>query len=334
MGAVEPPAPRSQRSWLGRVDPGMAAMVVAVAVFSVASTLVKWAGATGSTVAFWRMLGASTAWWVVLLVRRAVTGRAFPSSAVWRSVAPAGLCFGVNLSIMFIAFGETSIAHAEFINALSPLLLVPVGAVLFGERPERTALPFGLVTLVGLAVVLFNGAPGNPGSWHGDVLVAVAVCAWASYLVAGRRARARVDVVDFMATMMPVGFLVAAPVGLARAGGGIVDVSARGWFAIVLLSLLTGMLAHGMVAFAQRRVDIGTIGVIQVGQPAVAVGWAVLLLGEPISVRQLPGMALVAAGLVGFIVQTRRHATAPAPVAVPAPVTAPPAPVAVCPATD
>src|SRR6476469_8220363 len=114
------------------------------------------------------MLGASIAWWSVLTVRRVATGRPFPSLAVWRSVAPAGLWFGLNLSIMFIAFGETSIANAEFITALSPLLLVPIGALMFGERPNRRALPFGAVTLVGLAIVVFNGAPGNPGALRGD----------------------------------------------------------------------------------------------------------------------------------------------------------------------
>ena len=171
---------------------------------------------------------------------------------------PAGLFFGLNITLFFTALGRTSIAHAEFITALSPILLVPLGVLLFHERPDRRALPWGLVTLVGLAIVLFlGGSQGGATLERGPAIVIVVVATWIGYLLTGRRARATVDVVDFMATMMPIGVLTATPVALVIAGDEIWPMTAKGWLIAAVLAVLTGMVGHGLIAFAQREVDVG-----------------------------------------------------------------------------
>lgn len=289
-------------------------MLVAVVVFSSGSSLVKWSGAPGPVVAFWRMLGASALWWAVLVVLRFAVGRPFPSRATWRATLPVGIAFGANISVFFAAVGHTSIAHAEFISSLAPILLVPIGVVVFRERLNRKALPFGLVSIVGLAIVLFNGPASDGASVGGDLLIVATLVTWVSYLAFGRRARAHVDVVDFMSTVMTIGLLVAAPAALAQNRGELWPLDGRAWAAVLLLSVLTGMIGHGLIAVAQRRLEVGTISVIQVAQPALAICWATILLGERIAVGQLPGMALVVAGLVGFtVLQQRRSPPAASP---------------------
>jgi drug/metabolite transporter (DMT)-like permease len=292
---------------------GILAMVAAVLAFSSSSTLVKWSDTPGSVVAFWRMLASVALWWIVIVGRRARTGRPVPSQRTWRLVLPAGLCFGLNITLFFTAIGRTSIAHAEFITALSPVVLVPLGAWLFGEHPDRRALPWGGVALAGLAIVLFLGGTQGGASVGGDLLVVVVVAFWVAYLLTGRRARATVDVVDFMATMMPLGVLTAAPVALLIAGDDLWPLSAKGWVTVAFLAVMTGMVGHGLIAFAQREVDVATIGIIQVGQPALAVCWSFLILGERIKPAQVPGMILVIVGLVAFtLASQRRAARAPA----------------------
>ncbi len=283
-----------------QVPLGILLVLGAVLTFSSSSSIVKWADTPGSVLAFWRMIGAVILWWLVIAGRRAITGRPIPSAATWRRVLPAGLFFGLNITLFFTAINYTSIAHAEFITALSPLFLVPAGAIFFHEEPNRRALAWGGLTIVGLAIVLFLGGNQGGATFGGDALVVVVVCTWVGYLLTGRRARATVDTVDFMSTMMPVGLLTATPVALLLAGDDIWPLSAKGWIAAALLSVLTGMLAHGLIAAAQREVDIGTIGILQVAQPALAVGWSYLLLGEQIRLAQLPGIALMLIGLIAF----------------------------------
>ncbi len=298
----------SRRDRLSAVAPiGILAMVAAVLAFSSSSTVIKWSGVPGSVLAFWRMLLAVALWSTVVGVRRARTGRPLPSRQTWRAVLPAGLAFGLNISLFFTAIGRTSIAHAEFIASLSPVLLVPIGALLFHERPDRRALPWGLVSVAGLAIVLFLGGSQGGASVGGDLIMVLVVGTWITDLVTGRRARASVDVVDFMATVMPLGVITAAPVALVIAGDEIWPMSAKGWIAAGLLAVLTGMIGHGLIAFAQRELPVATIGIIQVAQPAIAVCWSYAILGEEIKPAQIPGMVLVIVGLVGFTVIAQRR---------------------------
>lgn len=282
-------------------------MLLAVFVFSSSSTIIKWADTPGSVLAFWRMIGAVILWWTVIAVRRTTTGRPPPSIQTWKAVLPAGLFFGFNITLFFTAINRTSIAHAEFITALSPLVLVPLGALFFGEKPDGRALLWGLISVVGLAIVLFLGGDQGGASVSGDALVVVVVGTWVGYLLTGRRARATVDVVDFMSTMMPIGVLTAAPVAFVLARDDIWPLSAKDWVAVALLSVLTGMLGHGLIAFAQQEVDVGTIGIIQVAQPALAVCWSFALLGEQIRLAQVPGMVLVIVGLAAFTIVSQRR---------------------------
>ena len=293
-----------------RVPVGILLVLAAVLTFSSSSSIVKWADTPGSVLAFWRMIGAIVLWWVVIGARRALTGRPVPSAATWRAVLPAGLFFGLNITLFFTAINMTSIAHAEFITALSPLLLVPAGVIFFGEQPNVKALAWGALSIVGLAMVLFLGGDQGGATVGGDALVLVVVGTWVGYLLTGRRARATVELVDFMTTMMCVGLVTAAPVALILAGDEIWPLSAKGWAAAALLSVLTGMLAHGLIAAAQREVDVATIGILQVAQPALAVAWSYVLLGEEIRPAQLPGMALVIVGLAAFSLVSQRRPAA------------------------
>ncbi len=289
-------------------------MVAAIIAFSLSTPIVKWAGVTGVVLAFWRMWLSVGTWWITLtIMRRRSRGRDgsidWPSLQTWKLVAPAGLLFGMNISLLFTAVTRTSIAHLEFIATLTPLAVVPAGALIFGEKPNWSALRFGIISIVGVAMVLFFGPASGTATLGGDLIVLVVLCSWTAYLVATKRARAAgVDTVTFMACMMPTGLITTVPIALLIAGGGVVtDMTSRGWFIVVVLAVLTGMVAHGCIAFAQQHLPIATITVMQVAQPALAVLFAFVILGEQVRTLQVAGMALVILGLVLFT----RRASAP-----------------------
>lgn len=302
------PGPITSPLTTDRRTRGLLAVLGGVLCFSSSSSLVKWSETAGGAIAFWRLLISAVLWWVILAVRHRRTGRGIPAAATWRMMVPVALCFGLNLTVFFTAIQRTSIAHAEFITALSPLVLVPAGALLFGDRPDTRALLWGLVTVGGLAIVLFTGGDAGGATLGGDLLVIVVVALWAGYLLTARRARASVGLVDFMATLMNLAFVITVPATVALAGNDLWSMPWKGWVVAVTLSVLTGVIAHGLIAFAQHGVDVGTISILQVSQPAIAVGWGYLILGEAIAPSQVPGMVLVVVGLVAFTVVSQRRA--------------------------
>lgn len=280
---------------------GLLAMTVAVVSFSMSSSLIKWSESTGSVIAFWRMIGAVFGWWAVIAFTRVRTHRPAPTASTWRLALAPGLAFGANIALFFTAITKTSIAHAEFITALNPLVLLPAGAFFFGERPNWSALRWGLVSIVGVSLVLFFGPDQGVSSPQGDLMMIGVITLWTTYLLTSKRARASgVSTLDFMACMMPIGVLTAGPIAALIAGSDVFGLTAKGWLVVAILTLLTGMLSHGCIVFAQQHLPVATIGIMQTAQPALAVCFAFVILGEEVRPPQVLGMALVVTGLALF----------------------------------
>ena len=288
---------------------GVVAVIVAVVSFALSTPIVKWAGETGVVLAFWRMWMSTALWWALisaLRVRR-TSEVTYPSRQDWKLVLPSGLLFGLNISLLFTAVTRTSIAHAEFIGVLTPLLAVPGGALFFGERPNWGALKFGAISLVGVAMVLFFAPVGGAATLEGDPIMVAVLCVWTSYLLFTKRARSHgVSTTTFMVCMTPLGLLTAIPMSLILASDEILGMGPRGWLVAGVLAVLTGMVAHGCIAFAQQHLPLATITVMQTSQPALAVLFAFLILGEGVRAPQVVGMALVMIGITLFTLRANR----------------------------
>jgi len=291
--ALTEPAPTSASGT------GLMAMVITVLAFSSSSSILRLADTSATAAAFWRMLIAVGIWHLWMAIRGVRISR-----AQWKRALLPGVCFGLNITLFFTAITKTSIAHAEFIGGLAPLLIVPIGAKLFGERIAVKALGWAAVAVVGMALVLFNGPSSSSASWQGDAITFLAVGTWASYILLTKANRGDMDVVRFMGAVSPIALAVIAPLAISR--GDVLDVPAHGWIYIALLGGITGVLSHGLVVFAQHHLPVATISILQVAQPALAVGWAVLLLDEQVDVWQIVGGALVIVSLALFVMTARR----------------------------
>lgn len=281
---------------------GYLAMGGAILLFSLGSTVVKKAGIPGPTLAFWRMVFTTVVWSAILWFSE----RRFVRWADIRRAAIPGVLFGLNITFFFSGVTRTTIANAEFIGALTPLIVVPAGAIVYKEHINPRALLFGLVSLVGLMLVLFNVPTKGVASWLGNLLVAGASVMWASYLLTSRSLRTSMSVARIMASIMPTASLTILPIAVLR--DEFTTVTKESVWYIVGLGLMTGVVAHGLITFAQRTVPVGTIGLLQVAQPALAVVWAYLLLDQSLVPIQILGMALVIVGLIAVVTLTRRSA--------------------------
>ena len=72
----------------------------------------------------------------------------------------------------------------------------------------------------------------------------------------------------------------------------------------------------GCIAFAQQHLPMATISVMQVTQPALAVLFAFLILGEEVRVVQVGGMAMVIVGIALFTRTAQRRPLEPTPNAI------------------
>ena len=294
----------------GRITAGVIALAGLVCAFSMSSTLVKRAHAPGVLVAFWRMVMVSAIWNASLWWR----GRRVRFAEVRQAFVP-GVFLGLNLALFFAGATHNSVANAALIGSMSPFFIVPIGHRWFGEHLDPRALVFALVAFAGLVAVLLQAPAAGDASTRGNVFGIGARALWVAYLTATRQVAVRMDVGSYLATVSAVAAVAVLPLALAK--GDVFAMGRTGWTYTMVLAFLIGVGGHGLMLVAQRSIAIGTIGIVSVAEPALAVLWSFLLLGEHVNLGQAVGMAVVCAGLLAFLVLNRRTARVAAPVTAP-----------------
>jgi drug/metabolite transporter (DMT)-like permease len=278
---------------------GVVAVVGLVVAFSLSSTLVKRAESPGVLVAFWRMVVVSVVWNAVLWSR----GRRVTMRDVRQVVVP-GVFFGLNLAVFFAGATHNSVANAALIGSLAPFLIVPAGAWLFAEFIHPRALVFAVLAFGGVALVLSSAPPNGDASLEGNVFGVIAMLLLVGYVASTKHFRRDMDVTTFMSTICPIAAVAMLPLAIAH--GNVFGMSGTGWTYMLILTFTSGVAAQGLLVFAQKTIQIGTIGIAQVAQPALAVVWSFLLLGEVVNDRQVAGIAIVTGGLLAFVVLNQR----------------------------
>ncbi|HJY24525.1 MAG TPA: DMT family transporter [Actinomycetes bacterium] len=278
---------------------GALAVAGVVIAFSLSSTLVKRAESPGVLVAVWRLTVATIVWNSFLWS----TGRRVTMRDVRQALIP-GVFFGLNLAIFFAGATHNSVANAALIGSLAPFFIVPIGAWLFTEYNDPRALVFALVAFGGVGIVLFSAPPKGDASLEGNVFGFVAMLLLVAYVVSTRHFRQDMDVAVFMATICPIAAVAVLP--LAIANGDVFGMTGTGWTYTLILTFVSGVAANGLLVYAQKTIAIGTIAIAQVVQPALAVVWSFLLLGETLRGGQFVGITIALSGLLVFIVINQR----------------------------
>src|SRR3954463_4419649 len=253
-------------AWIGGLSAktlGVLAVVGLVVAFSLSSTLVKRAETAGVLVAFWRLAVVSLAWNIVLWS----TGRRVTVRDV-RAVWIPGFFFGLNLAVFFAGATHNSVANAALIGSCAPFLIVPVGAWLFREYIDPRALAFAALAFGGVALVLLNAPPGGDASLKGNVFGVIAMLLLVAYVASAKYFRREMDVTTFMATICPIATLAVFPIAIVN--GGTLSMSRTGWTYVLILAVTSGIVAQGLLIYAQKTIQIGTIGIAQDVQPALA----------------------------------------------------------------
>jgi drug/metabolite transporter (DMT)-like permease len=117
-----------------------------------------------------------------------------------------------------------------------------------------------------------------------------------------------VGTAEFMAVMSTTACVTTVAITLLTAGpAATFGVSAKGWLIVTVLAVTSGVISHGLIAWAQQRVAVGTVSMLQLTQPALGVLWAAAFLGESVRAAQIAGMASVLAAVAAIAHRTARR---------------------------
>ena len=196
-------------------------LVLAIAAVSTSAPFIRWAApAPALTVAALRVVIAAAVLW-------AIGGRRAP--AAWRAlsardrawVVVAGLLFGLHLGVWIASLYFTSTAASVAIVATNPVFSALFG-LLLGDRVRRREWQGIAVAALGCAIIGGRDWSAGGGALVGDGLALAGAMTAAGYLVVGRRLRAAMPLVPYLAlvnTVAAAGLLiVVAAAGAPLAG--------------------------------------------------------------------------------------------------------------------
>lgn len=232
----------------------------------------------------------------IALARR----RRWPPGRDMPAVLALGLLFFAVFFVLFnIALRYTTAARGTLALSTLPLLTMVVAAALGVERLTGRKTAGVLLAMSGVAVALIAGAARAPaGAWRGDlVMVAGALC-MALYSVRARPYIGRSGPLTFTTAGMGVGATALALVAWWTGGFAAATRFGRAeWAAIGYLGLFGAALVFYLWAYALERTTPTRVTSTITVNPVTASAAASLLLGEPIGLNLVVGVAAVAGGI-------------------------------------
>ena len=269
---------------------GILAACVGTAIWGSAAVLGKAISAPALVMLVWRQVIAGGVLGVLLVARRRPLRRVDLKASRF-----AAAMFGLHLIGFFGAARLTSVAIVVLIYALAPVIIIPLAAWKLGERPSRWMVGLAIVAIGGVGLVVSSGsAHGSHPGW-GLVLSFGNLGLWVWWSLVLKRARSRdLDPLTWMFAANAGAFVVVLAAALAS-GQDLGAVRAGDWWRLVVLSLGSGLIGHGLNTWAYKHVSVGLVSVIGLGEPVLAALGAAVFLAEPLGPVQLTGIVIVIA---------------------------------------
>ena len=268
-------------------------------IMGLIGVLVDWATAPESALLVIRFATAGLVLGAVFARRRPLAGAGAPG--VWPRLLLMGLVDALALLLFFVAIRGTSVAIGMFLQFLAPVWVALIAPRVFRARTEGIVYPALGLALAGLAVIL---APSLLG--EGIELTAWGVTAgltagvgYAAFQLVVKDLTKRVSAVTIVFTEAWLDMLILLPLALWQTVGSGYHLTTRDLVAGVILGVVCTALAYTMWTFGMGLIKVQHSSILGYLEPVSAPLYALLLLGQGISVWTIIGGALiVVAGLL------------------------------------
>jgi drug/metabolite transporter (DMT)-like permease len=218
----------------------------------------------------------------------------------------AGLAFAGDLAFWHKSIQLTSVANATLLANLASIFVTLAAWVFLRQRPTRMFLAGLAAALAGVALLVHTSLAFSSTGLAGDALGVVTAMFYAGYILAVKALRDRGEVtLHLMAVTSTITAILLFPAALAS-GEALVPESARGWWILVGLALVSHAAGQGLIAYALAHLPAAFSSVSLLFQPVMAALFAWLLLAEPLAPLQIAGGLIV---LVGIYLARRGSST-------------------------
>lgn len=227
---------------------------------------------------------------------------------LWREDLWPMICLGciavpANQGLFLLGLARSTPGHAALLYALTPVFVFVIARARLGERTSLLRLGGIVLAFAGVLVVLLArgvmAVSGHAAPLVGDLMILVAVLAWAVYAVWGKTYAVRYGAVAFTGFSLLFGSILYLPLGLvASRPGAFAALSAAAWGSVAYLVLITSVVCYVLFYWALAREEASRVAIWSNLQPVFTAVLAWALYGERLTAPFLAGGAMVLAGVV------------------------------------
>lgn len=269
------------------------ALVAGIVCIAWSAIFVRWTDIPGPASAFYRMLIPA----MVLLPtfatdrkRERVTWR------TWLIIGLGGLFFALDLALYNSAILCTSAANATLLGNNTPIVVGLLTWIVFRRRPQP-AFWLGLILAIGGSVVILWADLARHAPFGvGDVMALGAAACFAVYLLATEKVRTTTSTLTFLRLSMIATTLVLLLLNFAM-GISLRVPHRRTWWALLGLGLVSQLGGYLALTYALGHLPATITAISLLTQGPLTAAMAAVLLGEPLTLPQIVGGALVLFGV-------------------------------------
>jgi drug/metabolite transporter (DMT)-like permease len=273
--------------------PAYLALVAGIVCVAWSAIFVRWTDIPGPASAFYRMLLPA----LILLPtfffdrkREPVSGRTMGIIAV------GGLFFALDLAFYNTSILRTSAANATLLGNNTPIVVGLLSWIIFKRKP-KLAFWLGLLLAVGGSlVILWADLQRHAQFGWGDIMALAAAACFAVYLLATEQVRTTTSTLVFLRLAMISSTLALLLINLSM-GISLRVTSGRTWLALIGLGLISQLAGYLALTYALGHLPATITSISLLAQGPLTAAMAAVLLGEPLSMAQIVGGALVLSGV-------------------------------------
>jgi drug/metabolite transporter (DMT)-like permease len=279
----------------GRVMVSMGFAVLALASSAIFITKLQQREVPALVIAFYRMAIATA-----LLSLPALAFKSKEIASLTRRdaglLAVGGLCLAVHFGAFITSLRYVPIATSVVLVNSHPLFVVIASYFFLGERPLRRGLIGTAIGFAGMVIMSHNALGNLQLAIKGDGLAVLGALAVVGYFIVGRKARARMSLLGYVAPLYGV-CSVLLLIWVLAVSDPLLPYGASTWGYLAALAVVPTVIGHTVFNWAIKHVRPTAISVAFLGEPVAASLLALIIFGQRPQLATFIGGALVLAGV-------------------------------------
>ncbi len=206
---------------------------------------------------------------------------------------------GVSLQyiVQFVGMTYTNVTNTALIINMCTFFVIIPSALFLKEKLSFDNIFGVVIAFIGAVLVATRGDLVFTSNMIGDVLILFCAVMWAVYILIGNKLAGKYSVLAQLNYIFIIGFITLIPVYLVTPHHAFSEFSMTTWECLLYLAILCSVVAYFVFNDAIIKIGPSKTAIYQYLEPLFGIFFAILLLGEPLTVLVGVGALFIMAGI-------------------------------------